>query len=423
MGSNPTLPEFKFLTYMGLRSSSFNNFVLKFFTKVYNYQPGGLAAEPAAYTIARRKDILITSPGKVLPILRKALSFAYSSGSYLGSITFVADTGVKSSLFSTVMSDFLSFCRRVFPRLLAKSVPWTQLVRLWQTPFRPGFIRLWIPGTLTNYYGVQRAYTNRSRPKVLDKGPHRLSSDLQSWFLPRWFPSYLVVFGLEKGAVAIREASKFGIPSTSVGFSHSQGVRISEITYPVVGDSNASAGCFMYAASVQNYYSGVAERLKGISKVRGYYVKQMLRVSAGPKVIPKPVSRSRYNKRPYDPEANKLVSVTYKGSQVQSTMTKREFDRLKAVEESKPQKDYSRFPEVKRYFPTLEEKVLFFQPFMDAKGKTREERQAELERRHTRYALINKLAKPRKSDFPTFLGYGLFLDKASNYKVPERRKR
>lgn len=397
---------------MGLHSSSFNNFFLKFFTKVYNYQPGGLAAEPAAYTIARRKDILITSPGKVLPILRKALSFAYSSGSYLGSITFVSDTGVKSSLFSTVMSDFLSFCRRVFPRLLANSVPWAQLVRLWRTPFRPGFIRLWIPGTLSNYYGVQRAYTNRSKPKVIDKGPHKLSTDLQSWFLPKWFPSYLVIFGLEKGAVAVREASKFGIPSTSVGFSQSQGVRISEVTYPVVGDSNASAGCFMYAASVQNYYAGVVERLQFISKVRGYHIKQIFMASATPKrpYVPKH-SRGNYRKRPYDPDANKPVSVNYKGTDILSIMTKREFDRLKASEDAKPKKDYSQYGELKRFVPTLEEKVLFFQPFMDADGKTEEELKAELERRRERYAVINRLRNPTNKDFPHFLGYGLFLDK------------
>lgn len=404
---------------MGLHSSSFNNFVLKFFTKVYNYQPGGLAAEPAAYTIARRKDILITSPGKVLPILRKALSFAYSSGSYLGSITFVADTGVKSSLFSTIMSDFLSFIKRVFPRLAESRVPWAQLVRLWQSPFRPGFLRVWIPGTLTNYYGVQRAYTNRSRPKVVGRGPHKLSSDLQSWFLPRWFPSYIVIFGLEKGAVAIRESSKFGIPSTSVGFSPSQGVRISEVTYPVVGDSNASAGCFMYATSVQNYYSGVVERLRGISRLRAYHTKQFLMSAATP---PRSFVDERSKKRPHDPEANKPVFVDYKGAKVQSTMTKFEFDRFKASEDAKPKKDYSHFPERKRFFPTFEEKVLFFQPFMDTKGKTREEREAELQRRRERYAIINKLVNPRPYDFPTFLGYGLFVDKPVTFQIPEKKK-
>lgn len=369
-----------------------SNLVSRLFAKVYKHQPLGLDSVPAAYLSGKRDKTFIISFGKVLPILRKSLSFSFSSGHYLSSVSFSANSEVKRSLYSSIFTDFVGFLGKV-PSVVPLD-SWISAVRFWSSPFRPGYVASWIPGTLTNYYSALKGYHGRSAPKINPQGVYSLSRDFQAWFLPRWFPALMVVFSLPKGSSAIRESSRLAIPTTSVGFSPTEGVSPRDITYPIVGHADITAGVFMYKTIVQNYYAGVIARLTNVMESR---------VARAKSTVPQMALSGAYRYVDEEQREDGYPSIFSSSEPIAETRA-RMVSRFSREEASKAKESPKRNKSA--FVPTPQQKMQYFQPFFDSRGKSIQLKKAEYEKRKARWLFDNPRQIP-----PLWLGYGLYLDK------------
>lgn len=399
-----------------MRAVTNTTFALKFFIKVHKNIPGGLDASLSTYLSAKRGNFFVISLGKALPIYRKALVFSYSSGTYLGSVSFAANAYIKTTLFGSFLSDFLNFISSV----LSKNFDFTRFsllsaFRFWTLPFRPGLYGSWIPGSLTNYVSARKGYAKKTAPSINADLEYTLSDTLYGWFLPNWFPSFLSVLSLTRSPSATRESSILCIPNTGVVSNPSEGLKISDVTFPVISSDTPSTGVVLYKTMVNNYYAGSLRKFEVMTRVnkfflsqsdpnsldfkRSTYARSLLGVVEGLSSRKSAQSEEQVN------DYSKLVSINKLYKEYQAIRSVRE----NFIKEENELFEENRKEFLKNFKPTPRQKSLFLQPFFYSTGETFEDRKKEHHYRVNRYYFI----QPNRSGTPPpqFLKYGLYLDK------------
>lgn len=418
-----SMPPFqsKFYSSPSIRVAEFAGFL-----SIYNYQPGGLHGAVSPYLHGKRGSYFIVNPGKIIPIFRKGVSFSHSVGYFLGSVSLAGSSkNSPSSFFQKALEYYLDFCLSLIRGPVNRRAKFgcnylrtLNISRFWKSPFRPAYYARWIPGAFTNFSNVVKAYLKKSSPKLVVYR-RRLSKNLQSWFLPKWFPSFAGIFDMLNSAPAIRETARMGVPNMGVGAAPVGRITVAEITYPIIGYPSRLAGSVIFSSILQNYYKGLFFRFNEV--VAAAYEKTLLNEEDA-----FPSTRSFDRKK-----ADEIFSAEDYVRIVKSKVTyedylaeqKRLLAELQAERET--QERIERFqledeelrkknPKLadSKYRPTPVQRAVIFNPLMYSAGKPVGPRRAELLRRHQKFDQLKVQGKysPEQLGTKETLNHGLYTD-------------
>jgi hypothetical protein len=396
------------------------------FLSIYKYQLGGLDGTVSPYLYGKRGSFFVVNPGKIMPSFRKGVSFSHSVGYFLGSVSLAGSSKDSPRPFlRKALKYYLDFCLSLVggpaDRRTKFSCGYLQplaLSRFWKSPFRLGYYGRWIPGAFTNFPNVIKAYIKKSAPKLVVYR-HRLSKNLQAWFLPKWFPSFAGIFDMLRSAPAIRETARMGVPNMGVGAVPVGRITVAEVTYPIIGHPSSLAGFVVFNSTLQNYYKGLLSRFNEL--VVTSYEQTLLGEEEA-----FPATRS-FNQQKADAifSAHDYVRI------VRTKMTYEEYlieqRRLLAELEAKRKTEalIERFrledeelrkknPKAadSKYRPTPVQRAVIFVPLMHSAGKPAAPRRQELLRRQKKFEELKAAGtySPEELGRPESLKHGLYTD-------------